>query len=493
MPTTAALTPAASILTTERIVATLANGDTVGVLASGLPVSTAQAAADTAATNSAVATAAADATAKVLVETNRAIAAEGAESAAREAEIEAPISSPNSEGQGEDILVNRRGLRALTLEKLDALGSLINKKPGAVWLSGSGQYVECTTASAFAPGNYSATFILWVQPIGDGWYFTTRATTATSNGVGIQLRPSLQDILVRVSDGTNFAGNVVTPFNFPEGPVMLALVIDRYTDFASIYVGDTLVEKVSIEQLGSIGQATSFWIGKYTTADTEMGLYGFAYLDVALTAAEVRMVGRSPSYLSRAQWSGVASTVLTSGTVTARRAYRVNTYVSGDDFTNIGGVNATGAVFIATGTTPTTWTNGSSLQRVGLRTLLNVGASSYLTLLDTVEGQPFTLNGSPVIEWETPRLVQKNQISTNTTMTVLDHGKKIVCTAALTVTLPSTLPRFWQADFVLTASATLTFSATTFRAPAGATSINTQYKTVRVWHDGSGIFYGEGF
>jgi hypothetical protein len=45
MPSTANLTPAASILSTERVVATLANGNTVGVLASGLPVSTAQTAA----------------------------------------------------------------------------------------------------------------------------------------------------------------------------------------------------------------------------------------------------------------------------------------------------------------------------------------------------------------------------------------------------------------------------------------------------------------
>jgi len=41
MPSTANLTPAASILSTERIVATTAAGATVGVLASGLPVSTA--------------------------------------------------------------------------------------------------------------------------------------------------------------------------------------------------------------------------------------------------------------------------------------------------------------------------------------------------------------------------------------------------------------------------------------------------------------------
>jgi hypothetical protein len=35
--------------------------------------------------------------------------------------------------------------------------------------------------------------------------------------------------------------------------------------------------------------------------------------------------------------------------------YRIAIYVPGDDFTNIGGTNATGAIFIATGSTPLVW------------------------------------------------------------------------------------------------------------------------------------------
>src|SRR5258707_3064553 len=42
-------------------------------------------------------------------------------------------------------------------------------------------------------------------------------------------------------------------------------------------------------------------------------------------------------------------------------AYRILIYPSGDDFTNIGGTNVTGNVFISTGTTPTNWTNLSVL------------------------------------------------------------------------------------------------------------------------------------
>lgn len=71
MPSTASLTPAASILSTERVVATTADGATVSVLASGLPVSNAQAAADAVV----LASAATDATTKANAAQAAAIAA----------------------------------------------------------------------------------------------------------------------------------------------------------------------------------------------------------------------------------------------------------------------------------------------------------------------------------------------------------------------------------------------------------------------------------
>jgi len=56
----------------------------------------------------------------------------------------------------------------------------------------------------------------------------------------------------------------------------------------------------------------------------------------------------------------------TSGTLTRGKRYRITTFVAGDSFTNVGaGSNATGVEFVATGTTPTTWTNASTLNRIG--------------------------------------------------------------------------------------------------------------------------------
>ena len=55
---------------------------------------------------------------------------------------------------------------------------------------------------------------------------------------------------------------------------------------------------------------------------------------------------------------------ITSGTLDIGVEYTITTFVSGDDFTNVGATtNVTGEVFTATGETPTTYSNGSTLTR----------------------------------------------------------------------------------------------------------------------------------
>ncbi len=52
----------------------------------------------------------------------------------------------------------------------------------------------------------------------------------------------------------------------------------------------------------------------------------------------------------------------TSGTLLVGTTYTIILYITGDDFSNVGGTNRTGTVFVATGTTPTVWDNQSQLQ-----------------------------------------------------------------------------------------------------------------------------------
>lgn len=73
-----------------------------------------------------------------------------------------------------------------------------------------------------------------------------------------------------------------------------------------------------------------------------------------------------------------AYTPATSGTLVVGKKYRIHTFVAGDSFTNVGaGSNATGVDFVATGTTPTTWTNSSVLTPIyttgGIKGALQLG------------------------------------------------------------------------------------------------------------------------
>lgn len=52
---------------------------------------------------------------------------------------------------------------------------------------------------------------------------------------------------------------------------------------------------------------------------------------------------------------------ITSGALVVGNAYRILNYIAGDDFTNVGAATNSNISFVATGTTPAIWTNGSSL------------------------------------------------------------------------------------------------------------------------------------
>jgi hypothetical protein len=61
------------------------------------------------------------------------------------------------------------------------------------------------------------------------------------------------------------------------------------------------------------------------------------------------------------------STRLTSGTLVVGKWYRIISYVSDDDFTNVGAPqNVAGTYFCATGTTPTHWAHSSVLEQNGM-------------------------------------------------------------------------------------------------------------------------------
>ena len=79
----------------------------------------------------------------------------------------------------------------------------------------------------------------------------------------------------------------------------------------------------------------------------------------------------------------------TSGALVVGVEYTILDFNAGDDFTNVGGTNVTGTVFTATGTTPTTYSNGSTLTKYEsqgftyseLKAGLGIGGKVYKALL----------------------------------------------------------------------------------------------------------------
>lgn len=72
----------------------------------------------------------------------------------------------------------------------------------------------------------------------------------------------------------------------------------------------------------------------------------------------------------------------TSGMLIIGRRYYIEDFNSGDSFTNVGAAsNATGQIFTASGTTPTTWTNSSTLVQISDALAYNIAAAALQTAL----------------------------------------------------------------------------------------------------------------
>lgn len=104
-------------------------------------------------------------------------------------------------------------------------------------------------------------------------------------------------------------------------------------------------------------------------------------------------------------WLGVSSA--TSGVLVSGKRYQIQTFVAGDDFTNLGATaNETGIIFTATGTTPTDWTNGSTLIEITTDVAYSASAATLEAALEATEavvGVSVTKSGTaPVwlVQWD---------------------------------------------------------------------------------------------
>lgn len=128
-----------------------------------------------------------------------------------------------------------------------------------------------------------------------------------------------------------------------------------------VQLGDTVT--ITAGSPTTVSNSAALYVAGTSSTRSASTTYHAYTFNRALTAAEVLDLYRNGiSYAD--QWG--SQTALTSGTLTTGKKYRINTYVSDDDFTNIGAAsNASGVEFTATGTTPTHWAHSSSLVEIG--------------------------------------------------------------------------------------------------------------------------------
>jgi hypothetical protein len=157
----------------------------------------------------------------------------------------------------------------------------------------------------------------------------------------------------------------------------------------------------------------------------------------ALTAAEVLTLYQTGSVAEKHKKA--SQTALTSGTVKTGQEYTIDTFVAGDDFTNIGGTNVTGNVFVATGTTPTTWSNSSSLRATGATLNLppeGIGVNTWFDASGNGLNASYPTVGAtlvrPVVKPNKQGSVTAKSTSTTVTVAIADILSEVITGAPAT-------------------------------------------------------------
>ena len=112
----------------------------------------------------------------------------------------------------------------------------------------------------------------------------------------------------------------------------------------------------------------------------------------------------------------------TGGSLSIGRTYVITNYQSGDDFTNVGAPsNSTGIKFVATGNTPSVWTNSSELS-------WNYGAPEVIILENTIGNIWFTYSqtGLYLLNSEIVFPTNKTVVQNTFTSEVDGTGLKII-------------------------------------------------------------------
>jgi len=147
---------------------------------------------------------------------------------------------------------------------------------------------------------------------------------------------------------------------------VFVLVADRSSN-ASAYIDGSVAASIDISARSSdIDNAGNLIVGAASSDSAIAGeLFSTKIFNLVLDNTDATDKAIINGGAVPFTYIGASQTVLTSGTLTIGKKYRIVNWITDDDFTNIGGTNEDGNEFTATGATPTKWTNSSTVVQIG--------------------------------------------------------------------------------------------------------------------------------
>jgi hypothetical protein len=224
---------------------------------------------------------------------------------------------------------------------------------------GTNDYIAVPSLGLLA--NYSISAFLRYES--DGYYKVIYATNSTECWFGIGSSSAEGSIRWHIggSDRIDTANGVLSQNTWHH-------VVGTWDGTnGKIYVDGVEIGTTTTGTLNNAASESSSTIGSSSgrSGNWWLGDIGSVSLwNIALSASEVKDLYSGGATLYKYQ--GANNTNLTSGTLVKGKAYKIVTYNSNDDFTNLGASsNASGVTFISTGTTPTEWNHSSVLIPIG--------------------------------------------------------------------------------------------------------------------------------
>lgn len=215
---------------------------------------------------------------------------------------------------------------------------------------------------------------------------------SSTTGYWLYLNSSLQVVFAIGSyDGTFRTATFTTtnPLTTGNHHIVLVKSTNTLSNWKFYIDGALVTANTSGIVSGIIANTEPLTIGKFSSYNQDYlkgRVYGLKVFDYALGDNQVKtLYNNGVPALADTEFidKDGSYTELASGTLVKGYRYYIKTFNTGDDFVNVGAAtNASGVTFVATGTTPTTWTNGSVLFRVGRVLDLNFAEASNITLPD---------------------------------------------------------------------------------------------------------------